>query len=120
MKTTCISPAEFTLRSEFKPGDLGQIIHLHGIVFAREFGLDPTFEADVAGQIAESARTRGDGDRLWIAEKDGRFAGFMAVVSLSPRGCPVTLVLHPTIRSRIAIGGTNALGSDLVLCVLRV
>jgi hypothetical protein len=89
MKPTCnsptASPTVFTWRSDFKPGDLGRIIHVHGILSAREFGLDPTFETDIAGQLAEFTRSRGDGDRLWIAERDGNFVGFIAVVSLSPK-----------------------------------
>ena len=64
---------------------MGRIIHLHGILSARAFGLDRPFETDVAGQLAEFTRSRGDGDRLWIAERDGNFVGFIAVVSLSPK-----------------------------------
>jgi GNAT superfamily N-acetyltransferase len=103
MKITAVSPvpsaADFTVRSDFKPGDLGRIIHLHGILSAREFGLDLTFEADVAGQLAEFARSRGDGDWVWIAERDGNFVGFMAVVSLSPRDAQLRwFLIDPSTR----------------------
>ena len=102
MKPTCnsppASPTVFTWR-DFKPGDLGRIIHLHGLLSAREFGLDPTFETDVAGQLAEFTRSRGDGDRLWIAERDGNFVGFIAGVSLSPKDAQLRwFLIDPSAR----------------------
>src|SRR3990167_5277769 len=56
-----------TLRSELRPGDLGRIVWLHGTVYAHECGFDPTFEAYVAGPLAEFVRTRTDRDRLSIS-----------------------------------------------------
>jgi hypothetical protein len=33
-----------TLRHEGRPGDLGMVTYLHGVVYARGFGLETTFE----------------------------------------------------------------------------
>jgi GNAT superfamily N-acetyltransferase len=73
----------WTMRSDLKPGDLGQLILLHGTVYAREYGFDPTFEAYVAGPLAEFVGRRADRDRLWIAERGERIVGCVAIVSAS-------------------------------------
>jgi GNAT superfamily N-acetyltransferase len=74
-----------TLRTELRPGDLGAIVSLHGVVYARERGFDPTFEAYVAGPLAEFVRSGDRRQRLWIAERDGRIVGCVAIVAAAPR-----------------------------------
>lgn len=71
---------EVTIRHELRPGDLGAIVHLHGTLYAREYGFDPTFEAYVAGRLAEFVRSHGERDRVWIAECAGRIVGSVAIV----------------------------------------
>ncbi len=79
--------ASFTLRSDLRPGDLGMIVYQHGMVYAAEYGLDATFEPYVAKALAEFrmkaaeavAGTAEVPGQLWIAEKDGEFAGSIAI-----------------------------------------
>ncbi|MBI1913521.1 MAG: GNAT family N-acetyltransferase [Planctomycetes bacterium] len=73
-----------TLRTSLRPGDLGSIVSLHGTLYAREYGFDATFEAYVAGPLAEFVRSASDRERLWIAEQDGRLVGCIAIVAASP------------------------------------
>ena len=68
----------FDIRHELRPGDLGMVIHLHGVLYAREYGLDTSFEPYVAKPLADFAMS-GSG-RLWIAEGHGRVVGSIAVV----------------------------------------
>ena len=68
----------FDIRHEPRPGDLGMVIHLHGVHYAREYGLDTTFEPYVAKPLADFMLS-GTG-RLWIAEEEGRIVGSIAVV----------------------------------------
>ncbi|HKQ59750.1 MAG TPA: GNAT family N-acetyltransferase [Candidatus Polarisedimenticolaceae bacterium] len=74
----------WTLRTEIRPGDIGAIIQLHGVLYAREYGFDPTFEAYVAGPLAEFVKTGSPRERLWIAERDERIVGCIAIVAASP------------------------------------
>ncbi len=78
------SPEPVTLRTNLEPGDLGAIVHLHGTLYAREYGFDPTFEAYVAGPLAEFVRAGSDRERLWIAERDGRLVGCVAITAAAP------------------------------------
>lgn len=71
------------IRDELKPGDLGAIVHFHGSLYAKEYGFDETFEAYVAGPMAEFVLARRDRDRLWIAESGDRLLGCVAIVGTS-------------------------------------
>lgn len=69
----------FRIRHELEPGDLGMVVHLHGVTYAREYGLDTTFEPYVAKPLADFVLS-GAG-RLWIAQDDGgRVVGSIALV----------------------------------------
>jgi GNAT superfamily N-acetyltransferase len=72
-----------TLRHDLRPGDLGTVVKLHGTVYAIEYGFDVTFEAYVAGPLAQFALTRTDRDRLWLAERAGSIVGCVAIVGTS-------------------------------------
>ncbi|MFI5402399.1 MAG: GNAT family N-acetyltransferase [Planctomycetota bacterium] len=72
------------LRTDLRPGDLGEIVRLHGVLYAREHGFDPTFEAYVAEPLARFAIAASPRERLWIAERDRVIVGCVAIVAASP------------------------------------
>ena len=76
--------APITIRDEIRPGDLGFVTYLHGIVYAQEWGLDTTFEPYVAGPLAEFVLKGPDAGRLWLAEINGEIVGSVALVKTEP------------------------------------
>src|SRR5262249_61954868 len=92
--------APVTLRTTLRPGDLGTIVHLHGTLYAREYGFDPTFEAYVAGPLSEFVRAADPRSRLWIAERGGRIVGCVALVAGAPPTAPLRWCLGDRRASR--------------------
>jgi N-acetylglutamate synthase-like GNAT family acetyltransferase len=77
--------ARMIIRTELRPGDIGAIVQFHGLTYAREYGFDHTFEAYVAGPLADFACRHSERERIWIAERDERLIGCVAIVEMSPR-----------------------------------
>ncbi|NUU24618.1 MAG: GNAT family N-acetyltransferase [Streptomycetaceae bacterium] len=72
--------AKASIRDGDRPGDLGAVAALHGIIYAREYAMDTTMEAYVATGMAEmwlawEREGNTDAGRLWVAELDGRIVG---------------------------------------------
>ncbi len=70
---------EFTIRTGLRAGDLGALVALHGVLYAREYGWDCTFEAYVAAPLAEFACSGSARQQIWIAEHQGEQIGSVAV-----------------------------------------
>lgn len=73
--------SDITIRTSFKPGDLGTIIHLHGLLYATEHAWGVGFESYVAEGLAEFYKQY-DADRshIWIAEDTGKIVGCVALL----------------------------------------
>ena len=72
-----------TIRTELRPGVIGKVISLHGTLYEQESGFDVTFEAYVAGPLAEFVLRGSPRERLWIAERDSQVIGCVAIVAAS-------------------------------------
>lgn len=101
MQPTNAAPGVISLRTEWVPGDLGSIVRLHGIIYSREYGFDPTFEAYVAGPLAEFVHRRTDRDQLWIAERGDRLVGCIAIVGTSETEAQLRwFLVDPSVRGQ--------------------
>jgi N-acetylglutamate synthase-like GNAT family acetyltransferase len=88
-----------TLRTTLKAGDIGTIVYLHGILYARQYGFDHMFEAYVAGPLSEFAHADSERERIWVAERDGQIVGCIAIVAASPDVAQLRwFLVHPDAR----------------------
>jgi DNA-binding MarR family transcriptional regulator/GNAT superfamily N-acetyltransferase len=64
-----------------QPGDMGWVVHRHGVLYNQEYGWDERFEALVAKVVARFIQSYdARRERCWIAEKDGENVGSVFLV----------------------------------------
>jgi len=89
------------IREGIRPGDIGAIVLLHGILYAREYGLDHTFEGYVAAAIGEFAvKYNEENDYLSVAAQDGQVYGSIAIVGHDDVAQLRWFIVHPDLRGQ--------------------
>ena len=118
--------ADTTIRQGLRPGDIGAVTRMHGVLYAREHGLDHRIEASVAEGMARfaDAMERSAGAALWVAEREGEIVG---AVGMTGDGAGVArlrwFIVAPEARRtgvgsdllERALGWVRAEGSDRVV-----
>lgn len=90
------------IRRSIKPGDIGYIIYLHGILYAQEYELDHTFESYVAERFGAFATSYDPAKDLFaVAEMDGKIVGSIVISAMEDQVAQLRFFLvHPDARGQ--------------------
>ncbi|MND86777.1 Protease synthase and sporulation negative regulatory protein PAI 1 [compost metagenome] len=91
---------EVTFREGLQPGDIGYLIYLHGLLYARESGYSLQFEGYVAKTFYDFLGNYSAAhDRVWLAEYNQQIIGCIAIVHHDSEEAQLRWFLtHPIFR----------------------
>lgn len=72
---------DIKIRTELRPGDIGYITWMHGMIYSKENNFGLSFEAYVAKGLYDFCQNYdAELDRVWLAEHDERTVGFLLLM----------------------------------------
>lgn len=88
-----------------EPGDMGWVVHRHGVLYNQEYGWDEQFEA-LAAQVVVGFIQNFDPkrERCWVAEKDGKRVGSVFLMKKTETVAQLRLLLVESTARGLGIG----------------
>ena len=107
---------EVTFRQGLRPGDLGYLIYLHGILYSKESGYSLKFEGYIVKTFYDFLEHYDpQNDRIWLAEYNQQIIGCIAIVKHPKKEAQLRWFLtHPVFRGTGI--GTKLLNTALDYC----
>jgi peptidyl-dipeptidase Dcp len=76
-----ISLNDIAIRTELRPGDIGDIMSMHGKLYFKEYGYTGPFEYYVAQSLAEFVQLYNPArNRIWVCEHNNRMIGTLVLL----------------------------------------
>jgi len=96
-------------------GDVGQIVMMHGHLYATEHDFDYTFKAYVAEPLAQFVKRKNPRERIWLAKSPGELVGSICICEVSQSTAQLRwFLIHPQKRGTGL--GKQLLGEALDFC----
>ena len=70
----------FVIRNKLKPGDLGGLIQLYGLIIHQKLGAAEPFEYEFAKILTNFALGKEPREKIWVLEQEGQIRGSILVV----------------------------------------
>ena len=70
----------FVITDKLKPGDLGGLIQLYGLIIHQQFGSAKPFEYEFAKILTNFAIEKEPREKIWLLEQEGQIRGSILVV----------------------------------------
>ena len=91
----------FVIRDKLKPGDLGGLIQLYGLIIHQKFGSAKSFEYEFAKILTNFALGKKPREKIWVLEQEGQIRGSILVVWSSEENAEIKyFFLHYDQRGR--------------------
>jgi GNAT superfamily N-acetyltransferase len=72
---------DISIRTELQHGDMGYVIHRHGVLYGKEYGFGVQFERYVAQGLCEFyEKYNPNKNRVWVCEHNSTMIGFLLLM----------------------------------------
>jgi GNAT superfamily N-acetyltransferase len=103
--STKFQSAGISIHNDFVPGDLGQLIYIHGIQNFADYGFNEIHEAYCARIAVDFILDQSKGrSRVWLAKKEGKVVGSIFIVERPQNEAQLRLLFVDLFARGVGLG----------------